>query len=171
MTKSYTFAHLVATQLRDAVVETRPGVKFVVSGRLDVESVLASVSIRIPWRFRDVKRHPPRVCCLEPWMKTGADWHNFEALCWTLPELWRDRMAIRRKTVASIMTEGCEWMRNNVSLLIARHYYAHLQGITDWPAEWEAWGHGRKGVAEYKREKREQNRVVLYGGLNVESIH
>lgn len=153
MNRSHTFAHLIARDLRDGVVETKKGVGFHICGRLDVGPVIATVRIFVPWRFRGVKRRPPIVYCVEPWMRTGSDWHNAPPLCWTLPELWRDCMARRQKPVASIMSEGCLWMKNNVSALIAKHHYADIHGLNEWQPEWEFWGHGRKGVEEYKREK------------------
>lgn len=106
MNRSHTFAHLIARDLRDGVVETKKGVGFHVSGRLDVGPVLATVRIFVPWRFRGVKRRPPTVYCVEPWMRTGSDWHNAPPLCWTLPELWRDCMARRQKVVRLLGDDG-----------------------------------------------------------------
>lgn len=155
MNRCYAFAHLIARDLREGTVETVRGAGFVVSGRLDIGPILVGIKIEVPWRFQQVKRLPPTIFCLEPWMKSGPDWHNGPPLCWTLPNLWRDCMTRRQKSVASIMSEGWNWMRNNVSALVAKHYDAELRGLKEWQPEWDFWGHGAKGVIEYKSEQRQ----------------
>lgn len=153
MTRSMKFAGKCAAALRTPKLRPVSGVCIVVGGRLDTTVTIARLKIEIPWRFKDLKRTPPRVWCNEAWMKTGADWHNGPPLCWVLPHLWRDVMAWRGKPVRAIMEEGLEWMLRDVTSLVNRHYAAHLEGLDAWPNDWEAWGHGTIGMEEYRRAR------------------
>lgn len=155
MNRSYKFAVKIADSLRDGDVEPIKGLYFKVTGRLKAGSVIVPIEVFVPWLFRDVKRDPPIVYCREHWMKTGADWHNGPSMCWVLPNQWRDRMSWRGKPVQSIMEEGCEWLLNNSICLINRHYYAHLNGITEWLDEWAYWDHFGEGIREYERGQRQ----------------
>lgn len=116
--------------------------------------VYVSVDVRVWWWFKDLKRIPPMATCHESWMKTGAEWHNGTSMCWILPEEWRDAMAWPGKPVNDILTEGREWLLNNVRCLISRHYAAHLEGIEEWPEEWAYWDHFEGGAKQYARERR-----------------
>lgn len=154
MTRSLKFARLIAAELRDSSV-TPPHKGFLcVQGLLDVGAVIASIRVFVPERFGTLKKVPPIVLCSEPWLKRGADWHNKDFLCWVLPDEWKDAMNWKGKPVASIMAEGLEWFFCGVRCLLSRHFYAHLEGIEEWPPEWHAWGHGKAGVKEYKRARK-----------------
>jgi hypothetical protein len=149
------FANLVAAELRDSSVVPTEKRLLCVRGRLDVGSVMAGIAVFVPERFEDLKKVPPIVVCSESWVKTGADWHNKDVLCWVIPDEWKDAMNWKGKPVANIMTEGLAWLLGGVRCLLSRHYLAHLEGIETWPAEWSAWGHGDAGIREYKRAKKE----------------
>lgn len=147
------FAHQLARELRTPTVEPVHGRWYRITGRLDTGVVIVALEVRIPWLFRGLKRFPPVVLCSEPWIKTGADWHNGPPLCWVLHQEWRDAMSWKGKPVRAIVEEGRQWFLNGVRCLINRHYVAHLEGLTEWPAEWYFWGHGADGVREYERTK------------------
>lgn len=154
MSRSLKFAHLVTAELRAATVSQVRGRYYRAMGRLDTGVVVVGVEIAIPWLFRELKRHPPVVWCSEPWMKTGADWHNGPPMCWVLPDEWRDAMSWKGKPVKAIWEEGQRWLINGVRCLVNRHYAAHLEGLTTWPAEWAFWSHHGDGIRDYERERK-----------------
>lgn len=154
MSRSLKFAQLLAADLRASTVDQIAGRCYRAAGRLDTGVVVVGVEIAVPWLFRDLKRRPPVVCCSEPWMKTGADWHNGPPMCWVLPHEWRDAMNWKGKPVKAILAEGREWFLNGVRSLVNRHYSAHLDGLTNWPAEWTFWSHRGDGIREYERERK-----------------
>jgi hypothetical protein len=153
MSRSLKFASLLADELRNSRVDWLRGRCYRVNGRLDTGVIVVGITIEVPWLFRDLKRKPPEARCLEPWMKTGADWHNGRLMCWVLPNQWRDAMNWRGKPVKAILNEGRTWTLNGVRCLVNRHYSAYLDGLTAWPAEWAEWSHGIDGVREYERER------------------
>lgn len=152
MSRTLKFANMLAGRLHASSVTTKGGVGSFVKGSLDTGPTTAEIEVFVPWLFRNLKRHPPVVLCNEPWMRTGADWHNGPPTCWILPEEWREAMNWKGKPVKSILDEGVVWLISNVSCLLNRHYCAHLEGLTEWPEEWPAWGHDWEGVNEYRRE-------------------
>jgi len=156
MSKSLQFATMVAERLRESKVERIPGRYFRVTGQLNCTARFVPVEIRVSWLFKDHKRKPPMVICREPWMRIDADWHNGgkAGMCWELSVRWRDWMSIKRKRVQSILDEGCAWLLAAVRLLIDRHYLGHMEGLTEWPKEWEYWSHFRQGITEYRHERR-----------------
>lgn len=154
MSHTEKFARMVASELRDPEVRAVPGIAHIVRGGLDTGAIVAAVEIGIPWLFRDLKASPPIVRCLEPWMKTGADWHNGGVMCWEIPDRWRDEMSWKGKPVQAILTDGTHWLIAAVRLLANRHYVAHLEGLERWPEEWACWSHGQEGVSEYRNERR-----------------
>lgn len=161
MSRSHTFARLLAEALRSGRLYVLPGTSrppaTLITGRLDTGVILAPVRIVVPGRFRDLKRSPPLVHCDENWMKTGADWHNGPPMCWVLPDEWRDAMSWRGKPVRAIMAEGREWVMKGSACLINRHFSAHLDGLTDWPSAWAFWSHYDEGIKEYRQERRSQH--------------
>ncbi len=153
MSRSLKFARLLASDLRAATVEPVRGGFYRVTGRLDTGVVVVRLEIRVPWLFRDLKRVPPVAWCREPWMKTGADWHNGPPMCWVLPHEWHDAMRWNGKPVLAILREGRQWFLNGVRCLVNRHYTAHLEGLSTWPSEWAFWSHHGDGIREYERAK------------------
>lgn len=149
MSHTLRFSQMLASELRDGHAQSVDGAH-VVRGGLDTGPVVAAVEIYIPWRFRELKRRPPVVACLEPWMKQCVDWHNWRVMCWVLPHEWRDAMNWKGKAVDRILTEGRDWLLADVRSLVNRHYCAHLEGLDEWPAEWGCWSHGEAGVIEYQ---------------------
>lgn len=154
MSRSLKLAKHLSLELREPRIVAVKGKYHAIHGTLDVGSTLVSLEIRVQWRFRDVKRKPPAVSCHEPWMKRGADWHNWDQMCWALPEEWRDVMAWKGKPVQWIMDEVRCWLFASARCLINRHYLATLQGLQTWPSEWRYWGHGALGAEEYRREQK-----------------
>lgn len=159
MSRSLRFARMVASRLRDGEVNDSPEANiYLVNGKLDTGVLYASITVRIPKLFRDLKRRPPVAVCHEPWMRQDRDWHNFSTwMCWVLPHEWRAAMNWKGKPVNAILSEGCDWLIQDVSILINRHYHGHDAGMTEWPKEWNAWGHGDAGVAEYLLEQGRRN--------------
>lgn len=170
MSRSLRFATVLASSLREPRVTSIEGKCYRVTGRFDTGVLYVSVDILIPWLFKNLKRSPPVVRCQEPWMKSQLAWHNWRSIgmCWVLPDLWRDVMNWKGKRVRAIIDEGIAWLRNDVGSLVNRHYYAHLQGLDTWSADWDAWDHGKKGITEYRREKRE--RLLLPRGQTASSL-
>lgn len=154
MSHTEKFASMIAAELRNPEVLAVPGVAHLVRGGLDTGATVAAVEILIPWLFRDLKTTPPIVRCTEPWMKTGADWHNGDVMCWEIQERWRDEMGWKGKPVRAILTDGAHWLITSVRLLVNRHYVAHLEGLERWPEEWAYWKHGQEGVIQYRDEQR-----------------
>lgn len=158
MSWSSRFAKCVAAELRDTNLSHSKGRYYKVVGQLEATATFARIEILVPWSFSKLKSEPPEVLCSEPWMKMGSDWHNGKTgMCWVIPNEWQDAMNWPGKPVSSIITEGRDWLLRNVRLLIDRHHYAHLKGLTEWPREWPAWGHGRDGVMEYQAELRDKH--------------
>lgn len=155
MSKSKKFANALARRLRNASVEDSKPRCYVVRGKIDTAGALADIVVCVSWRFSDLKKFPPVVVCNEPWMKKEADWHNTDYLCWIIPPQWHEVMGWKGKPIQAIIDEGCDWLVNGVSNLIARHHLAHLEGIEHWPPEWDAWAHGKKGISEYYNSPRE----------------
>lgn len=154
MSRSLKFVSLIASELRTATVKPVQGRIYRAAGRLDTGVTVVGIEIGVPWLFRDLKRQPPIVVCSESWMKTGPDWHNGPPMCWVLPDEWRDVMSWKGKPVREIMSEGRQWFLNGVRCLVNRHYSAHLEGISAWPAEWKFWSHYDAGIREYQRERK-----------------
>jgi hypothetical protein len=153
LSRSLKFANMLAAELRSPTVGLSQRGALRIEGQLDSGVVLAHVVILVSPRFKGLKRAPPKVFCDEPWMKVGAEWHNGPPLCWVLSDEWRDVMNWRGKPVAAIMDEGRRWFLEGVRCLVNRHYSAHLDGRTVWPAEWSSWGHYRAGAREYRQAK------------------
>ena len=151
MSRSLKFAKMLASELRSPTVGLSPRRGYLLRGQLDTGVTLASVMILVPSRFKDLKRAPPRVFCDASWMKLGAEWHNGPPLCWVLADEWRDVMNWRGKPVAAILHEGRQWLLDGVRCLVNRHYLAHLEGLTSWPAEWPFWAHYSEGTRQYRK--------------------
>lgn len=156
------FSRLLATKLRNANVEVvdfaHPGRgrHYRVTGNLDVPSALARVKVEVPLFFSELKRDPPSVWCLEKWMRNDPNWHNSNqtGMCWVLNDEWRDVMGCQGKSWKSVVDDGVRWLVNNSTNLISRHHLGDLEGIDDWPEEWEAWGHNEEGPRQYERSKK-----------------
>lgn len=156
MSRSLKFARMISAELRYASVDAVRKNHYIVKGRLDTGVTIVPIVVTISWLFRQLKTEPPKVCCLESWMKTGPEWHNGPPLCWVLREEWHDAMSWKTKPVQAILDEGRDWLLRNTCCLINRHYTAHLDGLTAWPPEWKYWDHFDQGVKQYEREKRLQ---------------
>lgn len=154
MSRSLKFTNTLAAHLKHPSISVRPRRGYVLTGNLKIGPDYANVQIGVPWLFREVKRQGPVIRCNEPWMQTGADWHNFPPMCWVLPEEWCDTMDWKGKPADAIIREGCELAINNSRALILKHWIAKEEGITEWPADWPFWGHGQDGVEQYKHEQR-----------------
>ena len=116
----------------------------------------ASVFIEIHYPSPDTM---PEVYTTEPWVKTGQDWHIYESgkLCWGLSNEWQDTIKTIMETDISLAVQlkiAANWCVNHVKSLLARHWYAHVYGLSQWPKEWDYWNHGGKGVKEYEQQKR-----------------
>lgn len=155
MSRSLKFTTALASRLREPIIQTQYTNCFILEGGLEITETIASIEVFIPVKFKDLKNKPPGVRCLESWMKVGVDWHNFEenGMCWIIPPLWRDVMSWKGKPVKNIISEGCDWLINDVTVLLDRHYFATLTGMNEWPEEWTAWSHYQKGIREYRNQK------------------
>lgn len=165
--RSLRFARAMANKLRDATVRVfpekekgRPHGVVAVAGTLDIDSTLARILVLVPRRYKSLRLAPPVVFCAEPWVRKGADWHNGPPLCWVLKDEWRDRMNWPGKRLAAFLTEGPQWLVTNVGSLLSRHFAAHCDGLTSWPASWPAWPHRGAGAREYRSLRRAATRVA-----------
>lgn|GEM_PF-2332888 len=164
MCRSLRFANSLAGRLRHPAVEAVKGCFFRIEGRLYTNLRFVNIEIRVPWRFRSAKLFPPFVWCHEPWMRSGVAWHNLGdeyGLCWVHVEEWREFIAWRGKPVSNIVTEGTNWLFNNVGNLINRHYCAEIEGLTEWQPEWDDWKHDPAGEAEYRRARDKRRAGLL----------
>lgn len=156
--RSLRFARATAANLRNATVhvitEKRSHGVVAVAGTLDAGSTLARILVLVPRRYKSLKLAPPEVRCNEPWVRTGAEWHNGPPLCWVLEDEWRDRMNWRGKRLGAVLAEGPKWLVANVGSLLSRHFAAHCDGLMSWPESWPAWPHHGAGTREYRKLRR-----------------
>ncbi len=120
-----------------------------------------SANIRIMFQPDHLKKHPPIVFCKEPWIRRDLDWHCFRAagpkgvwkdldrLCWIHPFEWERAHDHKTKRLAVVISEGAEWLKNNLHKLLERHWTGHALGIKNWPSEWGGWGHGNTGTQQF----------------------
>jgi hypothetical protein len=161
---SFFLAHRIKAKLRNGTVGESYE-NFRVTGKLDTPAVLAAIDVRVSRSFEKVLAHPPRVRCLESWMRSGPDWHNdLEAgMCWVLADEWRDVFSQRGRNEGEVIRVASDWLIHNVTSLVSRHYCGHLHGMRRWPAEWNAWDHYEGGVAQYKAEQDKRTREETAG--------
>lgn len=154
---SLMLAHTLKARLRKGTVTSLASPFFLVEGKLKIGSALARVEIFVNKDFEIVLKIPPTVRCLEPWMRCHEDWHNSSlmGMCWVLEDEWRDTMAAE-KSDDNLFEFAAGWLLASAASLANRHHYAYLANLTVWKKEWEAWGHGAKGVAEYERSRRKK---------------
>lgn len=155
MSWSLRLVRMLEQELREPRAIVRKRDSYQLTGRLDIGVRFVDVMIQVPVSFEEVRFKPPRVICTESWMRSDPDWHNdrVSGLCWVLEDQWRDVMSWSGKSVSLIMSEGCDWLLNDVRNLISRHYLAHYENITSWQPEWDSWAHRDEGAREYERTK------------------
>ena len=149
----------------DVVLREKAGV-FTVHGNLslahaDVETSRdAKCVIAVTPRWHE--GCPPEVTCLEPWVRTGADWHVYSdhKLCWCLAHEWRDRILRwgQRHPPAVLADAAKFWCLYAARWLLYRHLLADQLRLTEWPQDWKAWSHGLRGVEEYRALVRRRGR-------------
>ena len=149
------FAVALSRALRNASLKPVHRFHYRVSGELITELTVAEVEVVIPWRFCELKRVPPTAHCSSSWMRNHADWHNSSSMgmCWVIPTEWSDAMGWKGKPVSHIVDEGVQWMLASMKSLIDRHYYAELEGLTEWNPQWSQWSHYAAGLRQYEQSK------------------
>jgi hypothetical protein len=98
----------------------------------------------------------PMVWVHELWMKQEIDWHcRDNRICWELDNYWTDLLKEKEKTLSfeDLLIFAMTWCLESSASLIGRHWYAHTNKITEWPKEWDFWGHGETGKNEYEQSK------------------
>ncbi len=115
---------------------------------------LAQTKIVLPKSIRELRQHPPRVYCSEPYIKIGDEWHNSNrtGLCYVIDLEWKKYMGWLGKDRESVIKEASEWIAIASINLISRHRVATKKGLTRWPDEWKYWEHGTDGYEQYKKE-------------------
>jgi hypothetical protein len=123
-----------------------------------------SAKIEIIFRPSKLKASVPRVFCDEAWIFPDLDWHCIQhgktgeyfdgrnQLCWIHPREWNLAHNYREKRLRPIVSEGAEWLKNNLSRLLDCHWAGHTLGIKKWRREWGEWSHGDEGTKEFERE-------------------
>lgn len=161
--ESFLFADRLRTHLRDGslrfALEHFGSLRFepehfVVEGGLPTPLTIARVRIWV-WGDALLPCRPPRVWCMEPWIRYAAEWHSGKAngLCWVLAEQWRDEMAHGGITPRILVDVGTNWLIEGASSLIDRHFVGHQRKLTRWPRKWRAYEHFEFGAHQYEREK------------------
>jgi hypothetical protein len=102
-------------------------------------------------------RLPPKVFCLEDWVRHDIDWHvlSDNSLCYEFFERWADRIAVVRKfnEDEGAVTYAAKWCVNGTRGLLEKHLFADRQNIKTWPKKWDAWPHGIAAARyEYHKE-------------------
>jgi hypothetical protein len=153
--ESFIFAHTLKARLRNATVEPVGILRYVVKGKIETETALASIEAQVSRNFQHVLNFPPVVWCHEPWMRSEPDWHNDKksGMCWVLEEEWRDTLAVPVKHRRELIHGAVGWLITNVTSLISRHHYGEMTGRKKWAPEWDAWAHFGEGAKEYRRAK------------------
>ncbi len=70
-------------------------------------------------------------------------------------------MSWKGKSADRIISEGCDWLLGDVSVLANRHHYAEVHDLKEWPPEWDYWAHYGEGVKQYHEEKRQHEKGKL----------
>jgi hypothetical protein len=103
---------------------------------------------------------PPRVKCLEPWVRLEADWHagigiNCDEICYVLDEEWRDAVSkvYTEQGIASAARYAAEFCLQNVKWLLYRHYIGFVAKTKSWPKDWPGRPHGDEAYKQYRLEK------------------
>jgi hypothetical protein len=113
------------------------------------------------------KKVAPIVFCDDFWIRKDINWHCFKAggiegwedryrLCWLHPNEWRAANDYQLKRLPFIIEEGSQWLCNNVTKLLDRHWVGNQLGLTTWREEWGGWGHGETGNQEFLGEIKQQ---------------
>lgn len=128
-----------------------------VTGQIQTNKFAADIEIYFSsCQFKFVA---PTVFCSEPWLRNDMHWHCCQindstkhGLCWVYPEEWK--RAHRNKSQTKTIEEGSEWLLNNVTDLLEKHWVGHRLGIKYWKKEWPQWFHADVGTAQYLHEMR-----------------
>lgn len=155
---SFFLSHRIKSKLRSGTVIATKNA-FCIKGKLDTPAVLARVVVHVPFIFADVLARPPKVWCMESWMRSDPDWHNDEVtgMCWVLGREWRDVFSQRGRSEGDVIRVAADWLIHNTTSLISRHFYGHLEKLHKWPSTWNAWDHNNRGVEQYMAEQSRQH--------------
>jgi hypothetical protein len=89
--------------------------------------------------------NPPKVWCMEDFIKVDIDWHvyNGKRLCWDFSPRWRRiiREIEKHLGINEAITIATQWVVQASTNLTYRHYLASENGISHWPPEWCQWSH------------------------------
>lgn len=114
------------------------------------------------------KKLAPRVYCNEPWIRRELDWHCLrdqskesewygqQQMCWVHPAEWLIAHDHRLKRINTVVLEGADWLKNNLTKLLDCHWAGHVLGIKNWRPEWGGWAHGNAGTQELVSEARKR---------------
>ncbi len=130
-----------------------------ITGEIQTEQFMANIEIHFPsCQFKFVA---PTIFCSELWLKNDIHWHcnklkgsSIHVLCWVHPEEWKK--AHRKKSQTKTIEEGSEWLLNNVTDLLEKHWVGTKLGIKYWKKEWLQWLHEEEGIEEFFSEIKSQ---------------
>jgi hypothetical protein len=142
-------------------------------GQLEFKSITGDLTqpdyqakVNIVFCPSKLKKLAPIVYCNESWIRRendwhclrvnveGHQWHGHQQMCWIHPAEWRLAHSEQRKRINSVINEGSEWLRNNLTQLLGCHWVGHFLGIKKWRPEWGGWAHGDEGTREFMSESR-----------------
>ena len=98
----------------------------------------------------------PEVWTDEAWSYGAINWHSSPIgrvdLCWALPAEWCcwirfwQREGIPQRKIKEI---AGDWLVSSCELLMRRYYLGRLQGLENWPREWDEHKHDSIGIAAF----------------------
>ncbi|HOC54730.1 MAG TPA: hypothetical protein PLV05_01960 [Verrucomicrobiota bacterium] len=118
----------------------------------EVGDTIVSVRILVPNEWTTI---PPVAYSSAPFIRKEPDWHVQAdgSLCHVLPDHWAWEMNQcweQTLDIGYVIETAAAWCLLNVDSLVTRHLHGHRFGLTKWPKQWEQWGHGPRGVAEFQ---------------------
>lgn len=125
-----------------------------------------TANVEIELNLHNLIGFQPVVKVHELWMKHSCDWHcaSDNRLCWELDQRWKEKLEeIKRSNPPSFDFQkyAISWCIESSACLIRRHWYAHMNNISEWPQEWKFWPHGEEGRKTYERRKRKNENKKL----------
>lgn len=166
------FFEIVSAWLQDAIIGrcVENNDYWRISGYIKESRYCAKISI--VYNPDNLRIEVPIVFCHEEWIRRDLDWHCFRSysesniwgdldrLCWIHPKEWRLANDYSEKSLWLVINEGSEWLKNNITKLLDRHWIGHTLGLISWKKEWSGWLHGEKGTAEFLNELKRQGHPV-----------
>jgi len=157
-------ASLLASNLKSSEMYLDPAAEWAdVSGFLNLshDEITTSKSARCLIKLSpEWSLFPPRVWCLEPWVRFEPDWHagvgtNKDQLCYVLAQEWCDLVAKVwiDEGPAAALAYAAGFCLRNIQWLLYRHYIGHITQMSIWPTDWPSRPHNlEKALKQYRQQ-------------------